>query len=338
MAIETLKRIWKNEYFQTIITAALIFLIVLGFYFGAQAALGTSYPALAVASDSMFPTLNIGDLIIVQKIDPSKINADPSGLTGDILVYKVYKKTTYGGGEDLIVHRAVNIENRSDGIYITTRSDKYGTNDTPWNSSQLVGKVIARIPFVGHLPLFFHSQENIYIIFLAFLIILIILILPFDSSEETKATKNASEKSAEKGKPFRINFSHVPYIIINILIISLTIFSLVGKFTFWQPGAGADRKGEWVTIYGMCADVQFHKKFGGEAELFQSFLTYKIDCKLSAGTRLGVPTFSWYQFFIIIVVLYNAWKIYDFWKNWRAGKKIMATRTGEAAPSSAGHV
>jgi signal peptidase I len=47
----------------------------------------------------MLPTLNIGDLIIVQKIDPAQIHADP--LTGDILVYK--------RGDELIVHRAISI-------------------------------------------------------------------------------------------------------------------------------------------------------------------------------------------------------------------------------------
>ncbi|MEM0095662.1 MAG: signal peptidase I [Candidatus Bathyarchaeia archaeon] len=308
MAVETIKKLWKNEYFQTAITVALLFLIVLGLYYGAQAALGTPYPALAVASDSMFPTLNIGDLIIVQKIDPTQINADPSGLTGDILVYR--KRTTYG--EELIVHRAVKIENISGQIYITTRSDKYGSNDVPWSSSQLVGKVIARIPFIGHLPLFFHSQENVYILFIAFLIILIILLLPLDSDKETKSTENKPKTTEKRGR-FKINLNHVFYITINVILISLIIFSLWGQYAFWQPGAGSNRRGEWVTIYGMYADVQFHENFG-EAQLSQSLLAYKIDCRLSTGTRLGVPTFAWYQFFIIILVLFNVWKIYGFWK------------------------
>ncbi|MEM3765775.1 MAG: hypothetical protein QXU46_01965, partial [Candidatus Bathyarchaeia archaeon] len=65
MAIETLKKLWKNDYFQTAITIALIFLIVFSLYYSAQAVLGTPYPVLAVASGSMLPTLNIGDLIVV---------------------------------------------------------------------------------------------------------------------------------------------------------------------------------------------------------------------------------------------------------------------------------
>jgi len=320
MAIETFKKLWKNEYFQTAITIALIFLIVLGIYYGAQAALGTPYPALAVASDSMFPTLNIGDLIIVQKVDPNQINADPNGLTGDILVYR---KTTYYG-EELVVHRAVKIENKSDGMYITTRSDKYGTNDASWHSSQLVGKVIARIPFIGHLPLLFHSQENIYILFIAILVILIILMLPFDSGKETKPAENTAGKNIEENRRFKISLDHVFYIAINILIICLIAFSLWGAYTFWQPGAGATRQGQWVTIYGMYADVQFHENFG-EAYLYQNFLAYRIDCGLSTGTRLGVPTFAWYQFFIIVLVLFNAWKVYHYVKG--GGKRQVKEET-----------
>jgi signal peptidase len=180
LAVETLKRLWKNEYFQTAITIALLFLVVLGFYYGAQAALRTEYPALAVASGSMLPTLNIGDLIIVQKIDPSQIHVDPNGLTGDILVYK-------RRGE-LIVHRAVKIELRGNVYYITTRGDNSEVDDTPWPSTDLVGKVIARIPYAGNLPLFLHSERNMYVLFLLFLVILIILMLPLGSLVGEKLT------------------------------------------------------------------------------------------------------------------------------------------------------
>jgi signal peptidase I len=132
LAVETLKRLWKNEYFQTVITIALLFLVVLGFYYGAQAALGTEYPALAVASGSMLPTLNIGDLIIVQKIDPSQIRADSNGLTGDILVYK--------RGSELIVHRAVKKEPAGNvTIMITTAGRQLsGVDDPAWPSTLLM--------------------------------------------------------------------------------------------------------------------------------------------------------------------------------------------------------
>ena len=304
MAMQTLKRLWKNEYFQTALTVALILIIVFGLYYGAQAALGTEYPALAVASGSMLPTLNIGDLIIVQKIDPAKIKADPEGLTGDILVYK--------RGNELIVHRAVNIRPGQNGIYmITTRGDNTFTNDPEWPSTQLVGKVIARIPAIGNLPLLLHSKSNMYIIFLALIIILIILMLPFGSHEGKEPPKE--EQPAEEKKLFsKISLSLLFYIIINTILLGLIVFSLWGSLTFWQPGAGT--RGDWTTIYGMFSDMHFHEQFSNKANLHQGFLTYQINYKVDDGVRQGVPTFSWFQLFLIILVAYNAWKLYNFLK------------------------
>ncbi|MGQ9539043.1 MAG: signal peptidase I [Candidatus Bathycorpusculaceae bacterium] len=306
MAVENLKRLWKNEYFQTAITVALIIIVVFGFYFAAQTALGTPYPALAVASGSMLPTLNIGDLIIVQKIDPPQINADPNGLTGDILVYK--------RGNELIVHRAVKIELRGDVYYITTRGDNSGIDDPAWPSTSLVGKVIVRIPYVGNLPLFLHSERNMYMAFLIFLIIIVILMLPFGSQGEEKPTQG--EQPVEKEKPsIKIDLNLIFYILLNVIIVGFMIFSLWGSFTFWQPGATPPQ----ATIRGLFSDLQFHEKFSSNVYLSQGFLTYKIDWEVNNGIRLGVPTFSWFQISIIILVVFNAWKLYSYIKAWKSG-------------------
>ena len=306
--MQTLKKLWKNEYFQTALTVALILIIVFGLYYGAQAALGTEYPALAVASGSMLPTLNIGDLIIVQKIEPAKIKADPEGLTGDILVYK--------RGNELIVHRAVNIRPGQNGIYmITTRGDNTFTNDPEWPSTQLVGKVIARIPAIGNLPLLLHSESNMYILFLTLIIILIILMLPFGSREGEEPQKEG-QPAEEKMLFSKISLSLLFYIIINIVLLGLIIFSLWGSLTLWQPGASPQQ----ATIRGMLSDMQYHKSFAREVYLSQGFLTYQINYEVDDGIRQGVPTFSWYQFFLIILVAYNAWKLYNILEAYKTRK------------------
>ncbi|MEM2419876.1 MAG: hypothetical protein QXL38_02680, partial [Candidatus Bathyarchaeia archaeon] len=106
-------------------------------------------------------------------------------------------------------------------------------------------------------------------------------------------------------------------------------FSLWGSYTFWQPGA----KPPSATIRGMYADLQYHESFPGvKAYLSQGFLTYRIDCEITGGTRLGVPTFAWYQFFIIILVLFNVWKIYGFWKE--SLQEKLRQRPDEAATST----
>jgi len=317
MATETIKKLWKNEYFQTLLTVALLLLTVLGGYYAAQIALGTSYPALAVASGSMLPTLNIGDLIIVQKIDPTQIKADSNGLTGDILVYR--------RGDELIVHRAVKIEKVNGVYYITTRGDNSGVNDPPWPSTNLVGKVVMRIPFIGNFPLLLHSERNMYIFFLAILVIIIILMLPSSTTQE----KKPGENMASEGKVPKIRLDHILYIALNALIIGLTIFSIWGSYTFPQPGA----KPPMATIRGMLADKQYHESFPNvyNTSLSQGFLTYRIDCQLSAGTRLGVPTFAWYQFFIFVLIVFNAWKTYNFYKEWKEEK---AQKTAETEIST----
>jgi signal peptidase len=307
LEVETLKRLWKNEYFQTAITIALIIIMVFGFYFGAQAALGTPYPALAVASGSMLPTLNIGDLIIVQKIDPAQINADPNGLTGDILVYK--------RGNELIVHRAVKIELRNEVYYITTRGDNSGADDPAWPSTSLVGKVIARIPYVGNLPLFLHSERNMYILFLIFLVILIILMLPFGSHGDE--TPKEEKQPIEEKPPIKIDLNLVLYILLSAIIVGFMIFNLWGSFTFWQPGATPPQ----ATIRGVFSDLQFHEEFSSGVYLSQGFLTYKIDWKVNNGIRLGVPTFSWFQLSIIVLAIFNAWKLYNHFKAWKSRKR-----------------
>ncbi|MEM2465972.1 MAG: signal peptidase I [Candidatus Bathyarchaeia archaeon] len=309
MTKQALNRLWKNEYFQTAITIILLLIIVFGLYYGAQAALGTEYPALAVASGSMLPTLNIGDLIIVQKIAPAQIHADP--INGDILVY--------WRGDELIVHRAVDVRCDENGVYwITTRGDNTNVNDIPWPSTMLIGKVIVRIPAIGNLPLLLHSERNMYVLFLALIVVLIILIMfPFSTSGEEKSLKE-EQRTEEKMLFSKISFRQIFYIIINIILLGLIIFSLWGSLTIPQPGATPQK----ATIYGMFPDVCFHESFPSISKVYlsQSFLTYQINYEVSCSLRFGVSTFSWFQFFLIILAAYNLWKLYNFLKAWK-GKR-----------------
>ncbi|MEM3580335.1 MAG: signal peptidase I [Candidatus Bathyarchaeia archaeon] len=307
MATQTLKRLWKNEYFQTAITIILILIIVFGLYYGTQAALGAEYPALAVASGSMLPTLNIGDLIIVQKIDPAQIRADL--INGDILVY--------WRGDELIVHRAIDVTRDENGVYwITTRGDNTNTNDPSWPSTRLIGKVIARIPAIGNLPLLLHSERNMYILFLAIIVILIILMLPFGTRREEKPKEG--QQIEERMLFSKISLRQLFYIIINIILLGLIIFSLWGSLTIPQPGATPQR----AIIYGMFSDLQFHEKYSAKAYLHLGFLTYQIDYQVSGNLRYGVPTFSWFQLFLIILAVYNLWKLYNFLRAWRRKRRM----------------
>jgi len=228
--METFQRLWRNEYFKTVITIILIIAIVFGFWLGFQAALGTEYPALAVAY----------------------LNANYT--TGDIVVFK------HPVTGKLIVHRAVKKELRNDVYWITTHGDNNPPGaDENFPEQNLVGKVIVKIPFVGNFALLLHSQGNVYLlIFLIILIFIIILTFPFTTEDESEPVKE--EKQTEKRKRLfgKIDVKTVYVLILNLLIISFAIFSLWGAFTFWQPGADPPQA---VTIRGMYPDLQYHESF-----------------------------------------------------------------------------
>jgi signal peptidase I len=193
-----LKKLWKNEYIQTAIVIGLIALIIFGFWYGSQVVLNTPYPALAVVSGSMcIPydgacdgafhpfarTLHIGDLIIVQGVNPADLNADYPN--SDIIVF--HKPSD---PEELIVHRIVAKEERDGVLYFYTKGDGNGANKwpstpsssdyDPWNNGQgvpedlVVGKVVMRIPWLGHLVLFMRNSIGLPIV-IALIIILVII-------------------------------------------------------------------------------------------------------------------------------------------------------------------
>ena len=197
----TFKKLWKNEYFQTAAIIGLIVLIVLGFWFSVQTLLNTTYPALAVITGSMCVpqgaqcdgqthpfarTLHIGDLIIIQGVNPTELNVDyPSS---DIIVFRKPTDT-----DELIVHRIAAKEVDENGtMYFYTKGDGNPSNRWPnviqpseydsWgrvSEDFVVGKVIMRIPWVGHIILFMHNSVGLPIILTLMAILLFIeFVLP----------------------------------------------------------------------------------------------------------------------------------------------------------------
>jgi len=194
LAATTLKRLWKNEYFKTAIMIILIIVVVFGFWYGSQTVLNTRHPALAVASGSMCtlpgsrcdgwthpfePTLHVGDLIIVQGVDADDIK--DTYPNSDIIVF--HKPSNLG---ELIVHRVVAKEEKNGVTYFKTKGDGNGVHKWPeipdlneydnWEIPEdlVVGKVILRIPWIGHIALLMNNSSGIFII--AFLLIILVIV------------------------------------------------------------------------------------------------------------------------------------------------------------------
>ncbi|MDH7563465.1 MAG: signal peptidase I [Candidatus Bathyarchaeota archaeon] len=183
------KKLWKNEYVQTVIMIVAIIAIVVSVWYVAQALLRTQYPALAVASGSMCKlpgpqcdgwghpfekTLHVGDLIIVQGVSPEEIHAAPEP-EGDVIIYQ----RSSGGSSELIVHRAIRKYTVGNQTFIVTKGDGNSAEDSPISGEQVIGKVVMRIPWVGHLALFMRNSSGVFIIILFIIILVVVeIILP----------------------------------------------------------------------------------------------------------------------------------------------------------------
>ena len=90
-----------------------------------------------VASGSMRPYLDVGDIIIIKKSNVYKIE--------DVITYKE-------GDKSFVTHRVVSIDDNG----ITTRGDTNNTDDKPVKDDEILGKVVCRfryLPMVLSKPL-----------------------------------------------------------------------------------------------------------------------------------------------------------------------------------------
>ncbi len=145
--MQRLKRVLRwNERSDTVKTAILA-LIVIGATFGGygvfMVAMGTSTPLVVVTSESMVPTLQVGDLLVLQRPAEDQIHV------GDIIVYNA---DWFSGAP--IVHRVVRIQEIGGTKYFYTKGDNNALEDpSPCTYDDILGVVILRVPYVGQISL-----------------------------------------------------------------------------------------------------------------------------------------------------------------------------------------
>ena len=166
----------KRDYMQTIIMIAVVIIAVLVFWFGLSFIFKTDHPVLAVASGSMEPVLYAGDLIVIEGIpDINDIYAAPanSNPPGDIVVYQ--------GSRELIVHRVIDktINNGIITFIFHGDANPPGANEQV-NEARIVGRYVGfKIPWLGHVALFFDPPERkIAFVGLWIIILLIVELTP----------------------------------------------------------------------------------------------------------------------------------------------------------------
>lgn len=96
------------------------------------------YYAVTIGSESMVPTINKGDIVIVEKEIDTNILKE-----GDILVFK--------HDNIIMVHRIIKIMIINDEKYFYTKGDNNDSEDGyPITNSQVVGLYLCRIPYLGY--------------------------------------------------------------------------------------------------------------------------------------------------------------------------------------------
>lgn len=227
--MSTLKRLWKNDYFKTAVAVILIVAVIAGLTIGMQVVLHTPYPALTVESGSMsIPydgsdnlllslehpfgrTLSIGDIIIVQGVNPNDLNTNYPN--SNIIVFHDPDDPSM-----LIVHRIISVENVNGTLYFETKGDGNGVDDywpakptsglDPWDynnppgvpANMVVGKVVMRIPWLGWVTLFMRDNSwglpvVITIIFLLVVLEFVVPILKEKKPEQENNTEREPQMS-----------------------------------------------------------------------------------------------------------------------------------------------
>ena len=219
-------KIIRNEYVRSAIVIAIIIAVVLGLFFGLQFALGTSVPVRVVESGSMCvtydggcdgwshpfeQTLHVGDIIIIQRINPADLNANYPN--SDIIVYENPTNPT----ATPIVHRIVEKYKDNGTFYFQTKGDGNGQkwpkipshqeydSLTLWSTGQgvpqnhVIGKVVMRIPYFGWVTLFLRNNTWGLPAVVALILLLVVLefIIPIVKSKRSKPEEEQKNKIAE---------------------------------------------------------------------------------------------------------------------------------------------
>ncbi|MEM0212120.1 MAG: signal peptidase I [Candidatus Methanomethylicia archaeon] len=139
------KKDLKRELIGYILMVILAIIISRGIYYGVGLVLGTPTPFLVVASGSMQPTLNIGDVIVIKGANPGELKV------GDIIVFNP-PKPYYSGVP--WVHRIISIQKINGELYIKTKGDANIYPDPfTLTKNDIIGLVIFKLPYIGLITL-----------------------------------------------------------------------------------------------------------------------------------------------------------------------------------------
>lgn len=151
------------------------------------------YRMFAVATGSMIPVYNVGDVLIAKETEASNLKV------GDDIVYEGKK----GSFKDKVVtHRIISIEEKEDGNYkIITKGVANQEQDPEINQTQVYGKIVYKIKTLS----FFNKMlKNMYIFYFVIFIPAGVIIYKI-FKELTTREDEEPEKKENNGKDSKNN-------------------------------------------------------------------------------------------------------------------------------------
>lgn len=152
-----------------LITVTII--IIIGFYYIYQLKIAKNdyanlfgYTFFEVATASMYPTIEIGDVVIVKITKEVEQN--------DIIVYT--------DGQSIITHRLIEKNNDE----LIAKGDANNSEDKPINENMVLGKVIKIVPKLGTWRKVFTSTEIVGLILILIILFGIAFVLPSKTEEK----------------------------------------------------------------------------------------------------------------------------------------------------------
>lgn len=130
--------------------------------------------SMAVVSGSMEPTIPVGSLIIIKEAEADTLEM------GDVITYQL-------SGSTMVTHRIVAIDEENQ--CVTTKGDANEVEDgSPVAYSQIVGKEVFHVPYLGYLSIYIKTPLGIVGVCVVLMVLILLNFLPsvFGSEEEEK--------------------------------------------------------------------------------------------------------------------------------------------------------
>ena len=170
---KVLNHIKKHEWIRLLILAVILISASNLTWFGFKIALNAEHPVLVVVSGSMVPTLNVGDIIVIQGTPPDQISV------GTIIVF--HSPREY---DTLIVHRVIERVDYDGDIGFKTKGD-FNLFADSWivPSNFVIGSYLGRAPYVGFIVMKLKEPVGMGLVIF---IIVVLLAIEFMESKKRK--------------------------------------------------------------------------------------------------------------------------------------------------------